>query len=163
MRANIPTALVDNAYEVFPKGTYVGRIDGAEVRDVKNDGSWITLKLELSGISAVEGTEDPGRTRFSSDLTISSDGTSLLEVTNWGDSNIPYGVRKSAGLLAGLAEGLGVAERGPNGVSADLAQVVEALTEGQFKGEQVAFEVDHYSPKNSDKTYDQFNRFAPAV
>lgn len=162
MRAAIPTSLVDNSYENFPEGTYMGAIDSAEVRDVKNDGSWITLKIGLSDIKPFEGTSDPGRSRFQAEITLTTDGVNLFEVTNWADKNVPFGIRKTAGLLAGLAEGLGVAQRTPAGVECDLEAVVDGLTTGQFAGERVGFEVVHYSPKNSDKTYDQVNRFGAA-
>lgn len=162
-RARVPGALIDNSYENFPKGFYDGDITGAEVRDPNGDGSWLTLKLSVDNITPKEGTADPGRTRFQGDITLRTDGVDLSEVEDFGNGDIPYGVRKAGGLIAGIAEGLNVATRGDDGVlDVDLAAMVDALTSGDFEGERVGFEVSHYSPKTSDKTYDQFNQFGPA-
>jgi hypothetical protein len=155
--------VVDNSYAVFPEGTYTGALSGAEVRDPKSDGSWLTLKVSLDDITPMDGTADPGRTKFNGDLTILTDGHDLREIEDFSNRDIPFSVVRSAGLIAGIAEALGVASRENGQVDVDIRQVLEALTEGNFAGERVAFEVTHYSPKNSDKTYEQFNRFGAAV
>lgn len=162
MRASVPTAVVDNTYEVFPQGYYDGDIAAAELRDPNKDGSWLTLKVAVSNITPKDGTQDPGRSAFQSDLTIKTDGVDLFEVEDFSDRDLPFGIRRSAGLLAGLAEGLGVATRENGSVQADLRAVAEALIEGNFEGERVGFEVAHYTPKDSDKARDQYNRFGPA-
>jgi hypothetical protein len=161
VRASVPTSTVDNTYEVFPKGVYDGNLSGAQQRDVNGDGSWITLKLSVSDITPKEGTADPGRTAFNSDLTLKTDGVDLFEVENFNSRDVPFGIRRSAGLLAGLAEGLGVAARENGIVSVDLAAVVTALVDSQFDGERVGFEVSHYTPKGGEAR-DQYNRFGPA-
>lgn len=161
MRASIPTAIVDNTYENFPEGTYVGSIDGAEIRDVKDDGSWITMKLSIGSITPADGTEDPGRKRFTGELTLVNDENDVRTMTNFGQG-AHFGLVRTAGLLAGLAEGLGVAERTPQGVQVDLDAVISGLADGQFAGEQVAFEVTHYTSKSNGKTYDQYAKFGPA-
>jgi len=163
MRASIPTNVVDNSYTVFPEGFYTGALSSAEVRDPKSDGSWLLLRVGLDTITPNDGTADPGRESFRGDITISSDGHDLREITDFSSKEIPFGVVRSAGLLAGIAEALGVATRENGQVDVDLRQVVEALAEGNFAGERVAFEVTHYKPKNSDKIYEQFNRFGAAV
>lgn len=162
MRASIPTNIVDNSYAVFPEGKYTGSLSGAEVRDPKGNGSWLTLKVSLDEISPMEGTEDPGRTKFNGDITILTDGHDMREIADFSDRNLPYALVKSAGLIGGMAEALGVASRENGRVDVDIPAVLEALTEGNFAGERVGFEVAHYSPKNSDKTYEQFNAFAMA-
>lgn len=162
MRASVPTSVVDNTYEVFPQGYYDGDIVEAEVRDPNGDGSWLTLKIRTENITPKEGTEDPGRSAFQSELTIKTDGIELFDVDNFNDRSIPFGLVRAAGALAGLAEGLGVATRENGAVDVDLRQVAEALAAGQFNGERVGFQVTHYSPKDSDKTYDQFGGFGPA-
>ena len=161
MRASVPTAVVDNTYENFPQGNYDGEIREAELRDVNNDGSWLTLKVGVDNITPREGTANPGRDRFQSDITIRTDGVDLFEVTDFSNPDLPFGIRRAAGLLAGLGEGLGVAERTVEGVSVDLKAVAEALIDGKFKGERVGFEVTHYTNKK-DKTFDQYNRFGAA-
>jgi hypothetical protein len=162
MRASIPTNVVDNSYAVFPEGTYTGALQSAEVRDPKSDGSWLTLKVGLDTITPMDGTTDPGRATFKGDFTIATDGHDLREIEDFSSREIPFSIVRSAGLIAGMAEALGVANRENGQVDVDIRQVLEALTEGNFAGERVAFEVTHYSPKNSDKTYEQFNRFGTA-
>lgn len=163
MRARVPTQLVDNEYEAFPKGFYDGDIDSAEVRDPKDDGSWLTMEVGFASITPKEGTNDPGRSRFSNGITIYSEGVHVKDVEDFSNNDLPFGVRRAGGLLAGLAEGLGVATRDDDGyLDVDIEAVIDALTSGEFEGERVGFQVGHYSPKNSDKTYEQFERFGPA-
>lgn len=161
MRVSIPTALVDNTYENFPEGTYVGTIDGAEIRDVMNDGSWITLKISVDGVSPIGNTPEPGRQRFTGEVTLVTDGSDIRTLTDFG-KDTHFGLVRAAGLLAGLAEGLGVGERTPQGLQVDLDAVINGLADGQFAGEQVAFEVTHYTSKKSGKTTDQYAKFGPA-
>lgn len=163
MRARVPGSVIDNDYENFPEGFFDGDLGVAEVRDVHGDGSWLSLEIPTSNITPKEGTEDPGRSTFSTGITVLTDGVDLTEVDDFSNGDIPFGVRRAAGCLAGMAEGLGVAERDDAGnVDVDLAAVIDALTSGEFEGERVGFEVSHYSPKGSDKTYEQYNRFGPA-
>ena len=162
MRATVPSNIVDNSYEVFPEGNYEGALAGAEHRDVKGDGSWKTLKIVTDNITPREGTGEPGRSKFQADITLTTDGVDIFEVEDFSSKDVPFGIVRSAGLLAGLAEGLNLGTRGPNGVEVDLKAVVEALIDGQFAGEKVSFQVSHYKPKNSDKVYEQYNRFGAA-
>lgn len=162
MRASIPTNVVDNSYAVFPEGFYTGALTSAEVRDPKSDGSWLTLKVGLGEVTPNEGTADPGRASFKGDLTIRTDGHDILEIEDFSNREIPFSLVRSAGLIAGIAEALGVASREGGNVDVDIREVVEALTEGNFSGERVSFQVTHYSPKNSDKVYEQFGAFGTA-
>lgn len=163
MRASVPTSVVDNEYENFPKGYYDGNIDSAEVRDPNDDGSWLMIRLAVDEITPKEGTADPGRGRFSSDITVKTDGVDLFEVEDFNNPDLPFGIVRGAGLLAGLAEALGVGERDEQTgqVVADLEAVAQAVTGGQFEGERVGFGVSHYTNSKGD-TYDQFERFGPA-
>lgn len=162
MRATIPASDVDNSYAVFPEGLYNGQIATAEIRDVKD--GWQTLKIAVEEVTPRDETQpSPGRTKFQSDITLKTDGVSVFEVGDFSSPDLPFGIRKAAGLLAGLAEGLGVATRENGQVVADLKSVAEALVAGEFKGEKIGFEVKHYKPKGKDKTYDQYNRFGPAA
>jgi len=163
MRVSIPTSVVDNTYTAFPEGTYTGALVSAEVKDPKDDGSWLLLKLGLDGISANEGTEDPGRSKFTADITLYTDGQNVAEIENFNADGVPFSLVRSSGLLAGIAEGLGVVTRDGTQVVVDLEQVIAALTDGNFEGERVSFEVSHYTPKGSDKTYEQFSAFGPAA
>ena len=162
MRASVPTSAVDNTYEEFPVGMYDGEIGSAEIRDPNGDGSWLTLKLGVENISAKEGTDDPGRSTFQSDITILTDGTDLREVEDFSNGELPFPIRRAAGLLAGLAEGLGVATRENGRVEVDIQAIADALTNGEFAGERVGFEVSHFYNKKTKKTRDQYNRFGPA-
>ena len=163
MRARVPEAVVDNAYELMPTGNYDGAIVSAVIRDPNNDGEWLTLRVSIEGVTSRDGTADTGRDRFQSDLTIRTDGVDLFEVEDFTNGEIPFGIRRAAGLLAGLAEGLGVESRADGAVEVDLRSVTEALIDGQFAGEQVAFEVSHYKgTKPGAKARDQYNRFGIA-
>lgn len=161
MRAAVPAAVVDNSYSAFQPGYYNGQIAGAEIRTPQE--GWQVIKLVVDNITPQEGTNDPGRTRFQGDLTIETDGVNLFEVEDFGKGDLPFMIRKSAGLLAGLAEGLGVGERVNGIVHADLKQVAEALIAGQFKGEKIGFEVaNRPNKKDPEKPYDGYNRFGKA-
>lgn len=162
MKAQVPNTIVDNDYEAFPEGFYDGEISGAQLRDPNNDGSWLILKLSLTNVTPKDGTQDPGRNRFSGDITLRTDGTDLFEVSNFADNELHFAIRRSAGLLAGLGEGLGVATRVGGSVDVDLKAVAEALIDGNFENAKVGFQVSHYTNKKSGKTYDQFARFGSA-
>tara|TARA_R110002020_G_scaffold121916_3_gene277024 strand:+ start:17856 stop:18353 length:498 start_codon:yes stop_codon:yes gene_type:complete len=164
MQVTIPTSLIDQSYEAFPEGTYSGELDSSELRDPKGDGSWLTLKLGFDEVMANTGTDDPGRSRFTGDITIATDGYDVRELqeSDLRNKNVPYSVRRTSGLLAGMAEGLGIVQRnGTGGVTVDLAEIVEALTEGNFAGERVAFEVSHYTTA-AGKTREQIKQFGRA-
>jgi len=162
-KARVPGSLIDNEYQTFPKGFYDGDIASAEIRDPRNDGSWLSLELGMENVTPKEGTEDPGRSSFSTGITISTDGVHVTEVEDFSNGELPFAIRRAGALLAGLAEGLQVTTRDDSGVvEVDIEAVVNALTSGEFEGDRVGFQVDHYSPKNSDKTYEQYNRFGHA-
>lgn len=160
MRVSVPTNIVDNSYEIYPEGNYDGDIASASIRDVLGDGSWLTLKVSLDGVTARDGTADAGRDRFQSDITLRTDGTDLFEVENFANGEIPFGIRRAAGLLAGLAEGLSIEDRADGAVGVDLKEVAEALVDGEFEGERVSFQVSHYTPKKEGSTArDQYGKF----
>jgi hypothetical protein len=161
MRASVPSTVVDNEYSLFPQGTYEGEIATAELRTPKE--GWQVLKLAVENVAPREGTGDPGREKFQSDITILNEGVNVLEVADFSDPDVPFQIKRAAGLLAGLGEALGVAERVNGVVHADLKQVAEALIAGEFKGNKIAFEVTHFQGKKAgSKARDQYNRFAPA-
>lgn len=161
MRARVPTAIIDNTYEAFPEGHYNGKIVGAELRDPNRDGSWLILKLAAGDVTPKEGTPNPGRGAFSGDITLKSNGIDLFEIADFSDTSIPYPIRLSAGLLAGLAEVLGVGDRSNGAVETDLKAFTTALLDGQFQGEAVGFSVKHWS-KADGTPRDQFGAFGAA-
>lgn len=162
MRAEVPTSVVDNSYTVFPEGYYEGAIASAELRDPNNDGSWLVLKVGLNDITPKDGTSLTDRKTFKGDITVRTNGTDLFEMDGFTGDDLPFAIVRSAGVLAGLAEGLGVATRTNGAVNVDLKATAEALIDGQFEGERVSFQVTHYTPKGSDKPRDQYNRFGAA-
>ena len=163
MRASIPTNVVDNTYATFPAGVYTGGLASAEQRDPQGSGEWLTLKVGFNEVTPNEGTEDPGRSSFAADITIRTGGFDVTEIEDFSKRDIPFAIVRSAGLLASMAEALGVASRENGRVDVDIRQVVDALTEGNFAGERISFEVSHYTPKNSpDKVYEQFAHFGMA-
>lgn len=158
MRARVPTAAIDNSYEAFPEGAYDGQIASATLRDPNGDGSWLILKLGLDSIVPKEGTSDPGRERFSGDITIETDGVNVFDVEDFGNGKLDFRIRKSGALLAGLAEGLGLVTRENGQVDVDLREVADSLIDGQFEGETVGFEIGNWQPKEGP-TRDQYRAF----
>ena len=156
MRVSIPTSGIDNEYPAFPEGAYSGVIASADLRDPNGDGSWLTLKVGLNEVTPREGTADPGRNRFQGDITIQTNGYNVFELENFND--VDFRIKKAADLLAGLAEGLGVVTRDGKQVDVDLREVAEALIDGQFEGEEVGFEVGHWTPKEGPAR-DQYRAF----
>ena len=161
MRARVPSNIIDNSFKLFPEGAYDGDITGAVIRDPNNDDSWLLLKVSVGNITAKDGTASPGRDRFQSDITLKTDGTSVFEIEDFGGADVPFVLERGAGLLAGLAEGLGIAETRENGAAyVDLKEVVEALIDGNFEGERVGFEVAHWTSKGDKPvTRDQYVTF----
>lgn len=158
MRVSIPTSGIDNTYEAFPEGAYTGEIASAALRDPAGDGSWLVLKVGVNNIVPKDGTADPGRNRFSGDITIQTDGVNLLEVEDFANGEVPFTVKKAADLLAGLAEGLDVVSREDGRVEVDLREIFEGLIDGQFEGETVGFEIGNWQPKEGP-TRDQYRAF----
>lgn len=165
MLARVPTALAENRYELFPTGTFTGLLSGAESRSPLDDDSWRLIRLSVSD-TAPFSNEDPdtnGR-GFNDDITVLTDGVMLTEVEDFTNQDIPFPIRRSAGLLAGLALAVGAATPDDNGyLNVDFASFIEALLEGTFENEEIAFEVSHYTPnKEGAETRDQFARIGPA-
>lgn len=166
MQATVPTSLVDNEYELFPEGTFVGELASATRRD-NDEGDRVSLRVSLANTRGLGGDapETGGRT-FSDDIVTVWDGISVAEVSDFSDDSLPYPLRLGAARLAGLAEACGAAQRGDNGVAVDFAAFVEALQEGEFEDREVAFEVNHRSYENNDGeevTRDEFQRIGPAA
>lgn len=167
MRVRVPKAVVQNSYEAFPEGHYEGIISGADVADPNNDQSWLLLKLSVSDITPREGTADPGRSAFSGDITLRNtdrDTGDVIDVREISDLNgsTPFSIRRAAGLLSGVAAAVEVGDVADNGdVEVDLSQVAEALVDGDFEGQKVAFAVSHYTNRKGD-TIDQFDVIGPA-
>ncbi len=167
MRVQVPSAIVNNEYPVFPQGAYDGKITAAAVRDPNNDGSWVLIKLTVGDITPREGTADPGRDRFSGDITLRNTDQEgnvqdLRELSEF-NGTTHWSIQTGARLLAGLAAGLDVAEVDEAGnVNVDFSQVAEALIDGAFEGQRVGFEVNNYVSKKTKKTGDGFDAFGPA-
>ena len=163
MRAHVPSNIIDNTYEEFPRGFYSGAIASAAIRDPNNDGSWLTLKIGVDSITPKDGTADPGRASFAAELTTLTDGVDLFEVEDFSNGKLPYPVVLSAGLLTRMAEALGVVTRGPNGSDLDLREFAGKLIDGKFVSERIGFQVTHYTTKGDNpKTYDQYGAFGSA-
>lgn len=158
MRVSVPSAVAHNKYEAFPEGFYTGEI--SEAKQVQSqDGSWRGVSISHGSVLPNEGTDDPGRNRYTATLTIERDGVNVLEVADFTDDSLPYGIRKSGALLAGLAEGLNIAEVANGQIDFDPEALVEALLEGTFEGERVSFEVTNWGENNEN---DQVEQYGPA-
>lgn len=167
MRVNVPNAIVDNEYPAFAPGTYDGTIASADVRDPNKDGSWLLIKLGLSDVTPREGTQGDGRSAFSGDIVIRNTDQETGAVQDLREmesinGECHWSIERGAGLLAGIGFALGVADRDEQNTTVDLAQVAEALVDGDFAGQRVGFEVGNYISKKNQKTYDQFNAIGPA-
>jgi hypothetical protein len=152
MRVAVPNATVDNTYEAFPAGDYEGTIEGASIRDPNQDGSWVLAKLSLTSVTPREGTADPGRSAFSGDITIANTDKSgkfadVRELTEI-NGKTPFAVKRGVGLLAGLATAVGAGERDNSHTSVDLKATVDALVDGAFNGQRIAFRVSHYNDRD---------------
>jgi hypothetical protein len=156
MRVTIPTSAVDNTYTPMPEGEYEGTIDLAEEKSPTDD--WTVVRISLTDVASTDADVDLSRSRFGADLTIATNGESLLEISEYSDK-LPFAIRKTAACLAGLAEGVGVTQRTETGVDFDISDVYDALLAGEFRGERVRFEVSHYTPKNGGRTREQFAAF----
>lgn len=142
----VPTALVDNDYELFPEGAFMGVLSGAAQKEF----DWGTiLNVSLAKTSPLDegGAETNGRT-FTGRISLSHDGVSLFDITSVEGATFP--LRKAAGLLAGLAEAVGAVERTNGSISLDLEDFVEALTGGVYEDQAVLFRVSHNSWETKD-------------
>lgn len=167
MRVTVPSAVVQNSYTAFPAGNYDGTLTGAQVRDPNGDGSWVIIKVSAGDISPREGTADPGREKFSGDITIrntdkdTGEAQDLRELSEV-NGNLHWSIERGAGLLAGMGAAFGVAEVDDAGnVSVDLGALATALIDGQFEGERFGFEVTNRT--RDGKTYDGFRTIGPAL
>lgn len=163
MLATIPTSLVDNEYELFPEGTFVGKLADAKTRTF--DGGDAVINVSITDTEVVEGDQDPGGRTFTGRITFTQGGLNVLEVSNFGDNTLPFGIRRAGGLLAGLAEAVGAVQRDPSGapVALDLEAFVDSLLTGEYAAAPVRFTVTHYTPKKSgSKARDEFLRIGPA-
>lgn len=161
MRARVPAARVHNEYEAFPEGFYDGDLAEARVRDPNEDGSWLRLRISLDNVAPKEGTEDPGRTRFTGEITVLTDGYNVAEIDDFGNDELPYPVQLAGELLGGIAEGLGVYDTDGKYIEFDPGELISALTDGAFEGERVGFRVRHWTDKEGN-TRDDFAQFGPA-
>mgnify|MGYP006283097509 CR=1 FL=1 len=160
MRAPIPTGRIRNRYDPFPQGTYRGRLTEAEVRDPTGEGEWLTIEVTVEDIEPVGETDDPGRSTYSDDLTIQTDGLHVDDVEDFTNDEVPFGLVRTAGLLAGLGEAVGALEIDDGAVenAVDISPILSALNEGEFDGEIVGFEIGHWT-NNDDEVNDQFAAF----
>lgn len=165
MRATIPKAVADNDIEPFPVGIFRGKL--TEVSTYTNDeGTYGAVNLRFEDVTPLdEASNDPGNRPYTDRITIMAqdeDGNllALPEIDDF-TGDLPFGIRMGAGLLASLADALGAAERDEDrNVLVDIGAFLDALTSETFEGEEVSFQVTHWT--NKDKvTRHQTRRFAP--
>lgn len=163
MQASVPTTAVDNEYELFPEGTFVGELSGAELRE-RDDGR-ADLQVSFSNTAPFsENDPDTGGRTFSGKIAVVRDGINVTDVGDFSDQDLPWAIRKAGALFGGLAEAVGAGQRDEETgqVYLDVAQLLGALQDGDFAGESAVFEVTHFSftPDDEDDeiTLDQFNR-----
>jgi len=168
--AHVPSALVDNEYELFPEGTFTGKLVGAKMRTFDSGDQILNISVGGTAAASDEDPDTGGRT-FTGRVQLKRQNLSILDITTFGP-NVPFPLRRAGGLLAGLAEAVGAGERGDAGVDVDLEDFIEDLMGGAFENAELLFEVTHNSwtrkdPSDPDKKIttvrDEFRQIAPAI
>lgn len=164
----IPANVVDNRPTPFPVGVYVGELADVETRE-QQDGETVFIRLNwVNNTPADDNTEDPGNRIHREDLCIRYRGTSLFDYEEITE-DMPFLLRRGAGLLGGLALAIGATERVQDGaVDFDLPSFVNDLREGEYQGHKAMFQIEHstYKPKDAaetdpPRTDAQVRRFVP--
>ena len=166
----IPSNVVDNRPAPFPIGTFQGELGDTEERWTPDQESQFLRLSFVNNSAADDNTEDCGNRIMRDDLCLRYRGESLYdyeEVTG----DMPFLLRRAAGLIGGLAVALGsVGRDASGGVDLDLAEFVADLQEGQYAGSEIRFNVEHNEWKPKDAGEDdpprvdaQIRRFAPAL
>ena len=164
----IPAAVVDNTPTPFPVGVYTGELADVEDRGQQGETEFLRLNF-VNNTPADDNTESPGNRIFREDICLRHKGISLFdyeEVTE----DMPFLLRRGAGLLSSFALAIGAVERVADGdVELDLPSFVHDLREGEYSGFGVLFQVEHnsYKPKTAAETDPvrvnaQVRRFASA-
>ncbi|KKL73638.1 hypothetical protein LCGC14_2072920, partial [marine sediment metagenome] len=139
---NVATNIVDNVYEPFPEGTYMGSFADCDMK-TSQDNSWAGLELSFTDVEPVGDSPEDGRP-FKDTITIRVKDVSILEVEDF--SALPkeqFALRLGVGLLAGLAEAFGAATRTEDGVDVDLEGFLASLQDGSFRGLEASFITRH--------------------
>jgi hypothetical protein len=166
----IPSNVVDNRPAPFPIGTYQGELGDTEERWTPDQESQFLRLSFVNNGAADDNTDDCGNRIMRDDLCLRYRGDSLYdydEVTG----EMPFLLRRAAGLLGGLAVAFGATGRdAAGGVDLDLASFVADIQEGAYAGESVRFNVEHneWTPKDAEegtppRVDAQVRRFAPAL
>lgn len=151
MSVTLPKSIVENAYEPFPAGTYMGVY--ADCGIAKNqDGSWMALELTFVDNEPIGDSPPDGRP-FKDTITIRVKDQSILDFDDF--SALPkelFGLRLGAGLLAGLALAFGEATEDEDGnVEVDLDSFIDNLQNGSLQGRTAAFVTKQRTRKYEDK------------
>lgn len=139
----VPTSIVENTYEPFPEGTYMGTYSDFSIRD-NADGSWMALDLTFTDIQPADDTSPEDGRPFTGSVTIRVKDVSLVDVDDV--SSLPrelFALRLGAGLLGGLALAFGEAHETDEGVDFDLENFISKLQNGAMQGKQAAFVTKH--------------------
>jgi hypothetical protein len=166
--ANVPNALVDNEYELFPEGTFIGKLTGAKTRTFDSGDQILNLSFG-STMPATEEDPETGGRAFTGRVQLKRQGLSILDIADFGP-NVPFPLRRAGGLLAGMAEAVGAGVRGEDGVAVDLGEFIDALIEGDYENANAKFRVVHNSWTRDDPATgqsvttnrDEFLQIAPA-
>lgn len=163
----IPSNVVDNRPAPFPVGTFQGELGETEERWSQDQEMQFLGLSFVNNTAADDNTDDPGNRIMRDSLCLRYQGDSLFdydEVTE----DMPYLLRRTAGLLGSLAVALDAIERDDSGdVDFDLVDFVAKIQDGTYEGFKVRFNVEHneWTPKGADspRIDAQVRRFAQAL
>ena len=166
----IPSSVVDNRPTPFPTGTFNGELGDIEDRWTQDQSKQFLDLAFVNNAATDDNSPDPGNRIMRDSLCLRYNGDSLYdyeEVT----TDMPFLLRRAAGLLGGLALALQATGRIAGGdVDLDLADFVADLQEGVYAGQPVRFNVEHntWKPKDAEENDPprvdaQVRRFASAL
>ena len=163
----IPSNVVDNRPAPFPTGTFQGELGDTEERWTPDQESQFLRLSFVNNGAADDNSPDCGNRIMRDDVCLRYKGESLYDYEEITEE-MPYLLRRAAGLLGGLAVAFEAIGRDDDSgdVDLDLAGFVADLQEGAYAGSETRFNVEHneWKPKEGPPRVDaQVRRFAPAV
>lgn len=148
----VPGYIIDNKPTPFPEGVYVGAIQQAESR--WNDANTrCNIIITFRDLTLYAGETEPGARPYRVRLPVVWDGTALVDIEDFKDSQVPYLLIRSTTLFTQLAIALGVVAREKEGdqpATFDMDEFLAILEEGGYNGEKIGIEVVHRAWTSKD-------------